>query len=150
MTWKAEHRRDLARTGLRYPSDLTDGEWALIAPLIPPARSGGRRRSVDMREIVNAIFYVLATGCPWPSIPKDLPPKSTAHGYFMRWSRRTLLRMHDALFEAERQRAGRTPQPSLGIIDAQAVAGAAKGGLRSMARGSMRASASEAASAISS
>src|SRR2546427_9430221 len=83
--WKPEHRLAAERRGLRYPSDMTDCEWTLIAPLIPPARRGGRPRDVNPREVLNAIFYVLATGCQWQALPKDLPPKSTAHHYFMLW-----------------------------------------------------------------
>src|SRR6266480_3349293 len=79
--WKPEHRRAADRHGLRYPSDLSDGEWALIEPAIPPAKRGGRRREVNVREVLNAIFYVLSTGCQWQALPKDLPPKSTAHSY---------------------------------------------------------------------
>src|SRR5215210_2538835 len=75
--WKPEHRVGADRRGLRYPSDLTDAEWALIAPLIRPAKRGGRPRSVDVREVLNAIFYVLWTGCQWKALPKDLPPRST-------------------------------------------------------------------------
>ncbi len=70
--WKPEHRRAAERPGLRYPSDLTDAEWALVAPLIPPARRGGRPRDVNVREVLNAIFYVLSTGCQWKALPKDL------------------------------------------------------------------------------
>src|SRR5213078_3941894 len=69
--WKPEHRRAADRHGLRYPSDLSDGEWALIEPAIPPAKSGGRRREVNVREVLNAIFYVLSTGCQWQALPKD-------------------------------------------------------------------------------
>ena len=83
--WKPEHRRAADRRGLRYPSDLTDAEWALVEPAIPPAKRGGRPRDVNVREVLNAIFYVLATGCQWQALPKDLPPKSTAHCYFMLW-----------------------------------------------------------------
>src|SRR5215216_4807667 len=83
--WKPEHRRAADRHGLRYPSDLSDSEWALIEPAIPPAKRGGRRREVNVREVLNAIFYVLSTGCQWQALPKDLPPKSTAHSYFMLW-----------------------------------------------------------------
>ena len=71
-----EHRRAANRRGLRYPRDLTDAEWALIAPMIPPAKRGGRNCSVDVREVLNSIFYVLSTGCQWNALPKDLPPKS--------------------------------------------------------------------------
>ena len=96
--WTADHRRLAARTGLRYPSDLTDGEWALIEPMIPPAKRGGRRREVNVREVLNAIFYVLSTGCQWQALPKDLPPKSTAHHYFGLWDwDGTLERIHRAL-----------------------------------------------------
>jgi transposase len=77
MAWTVEHRRAADRRGLRYPSDLTDAEWALVAPLIRPAKRGGRPRTVAVREVPNAIFYVLSTGCRWAALPKDLPPKST-------------------------------------------------------------------------
>ena len=83
--WKPEHRCAADRHGLRYPSDLTDAEWALVEPMIPPARHGGRPRNVNVREVLNAICYVLWTGCQWKALPKDLPPKSTAHYYFMLW-----------------------------------------------------------------
>src|SRR4051812_23118979 len=73
--WTPEHRRAADRHGLRYPSDLRDGEWALIEPAIPPAKRGGRRREVNVREVLNAIFYVLSTGCQWQALPKDLPPR---------------------------------------------------------------------------
>ena len=83
--WKPEHRRAAERRGLRYPSDLTDAEWGLVEPLIPPAKRGGRKRTVDLREVLNAIFYVLSTGCQWKALPKDLPPKSTAWDYLDLW-----------------------------------------------------------------
>ena len=73
--WTVENRPRYNRDRLLYPSDLTDQEWALIAPLIPPAKRGGRRRSVDVREVVNGLLYVLSTGCQWRYVPKDLPPK---------------------------------------------------------------------------
>jgi transposase len=79
--WTPEQRRAANLTGLRYPSDLTDVEWALVAPMIPPARHGGRKRSVNVREVLNGIFYVLWTGCQCKTLPKDLPPKSTVHDY---------------------------------------------------------------------
>ena len=81
--WTRKHRRAADRRGLRYPSDLTDAEWALVEPAIPPSKPGGRPRDVKVREVLNAIFYVLSTGCQWKALPKDLPPKSTAHYYFM-------------------------------------------------------------------
>jgi Putative transposase of IS4/5 family (DUF4096) len=79
--WKPEHRQAADRNGLRYPSDLTDAEWAIVEPMIPPAKGGGRRRSVNVREVLNGIFYILWTGCQWKALPKDLPPKSTVHDY---------------------------------------------------------------------
>ena len=83
--WTVEHRRRYERTGLRYPSDLTDAEWALAEPLLPPAKRGGRPRTVDLREVLNGIFYVLATGCQWRALPTDLPPRSTVHEYLQLW-----------------------------------------------------------------
>ena len=79
--WTRENRGLYERKGVRYPSDLTDQEWALIEPLIPPAKRGGRRRTVDVREVMNGVLYVLGTGCQWRALPKDLPPKSTVHEY---------------------------------------------------------------------
>jgi transposase len=149
--WKAEHRVAADRRGLRYPSDMNDAEWALVAPFIPPGRRGGRRRSVDVREVLNAIFYVLATGCQWQALPKDLPPKSTAHFYFMLWDwNGTLDRIHEALYAAVREVAGRGASPTAAIIDSQSAKAAQKGALRSTRRAMMRARRSRAASAISS
>ena len=79
--WKPEHRRNADRRRLRYPSDLTDAEWALVSPLIAPAKRGGRPRTVDVREVLNAIFYVLSTGCQGNALPFDLPPRSTVWDY---------------------------------------------------------------------
>ena len=77
-----ENRPRYHRGRLRYPSDVTDDEWALIAPLIPPAKRGGRRRSVNVREVVNGLLYVLSTGCQWRYVPKDLAARTTLFGYF--------------------------------------------------------------------
>ena len=148
--WTAEHRRAADRRGLRYPSDLSDAEWALIAPLIPPAKRGGRKRSVDVREVLNGIFYVLSTGCQWNALPKDLPPKSTVYDYFDLWQwDGTLERIHHALYVALRDQAGREASPSAAVIDSQSAKSAQKGGPRSMTRASMRARRSPAASATS-
>jgi transposase len=96
--WTTENRSRYDRRGLRCPSDVTDGEWALIAGLIPPAKRGGNARTVDLREVVNGLLHVLGTGCQWRAIPKDLPPRSTLHGSFMRWEwDGTLGRIHHAL-----------------------------------------------------
>ena len=149
--WKPEHRLAADRRGLRYPSDVNAAEWALIAPLIPPARRGGRRRSVDVREVLNAIFYVLATGCQWQASPKDLPPKSTAHFYFMLWDwDRTLERIHDALYVAVREACGREASPTAAIIDSQSAKAAQKGVVQLTRRASMRARRSRGASVTSS
>ncbi|MGA7532941.1 MAG: IS5 family transposase [Pseudolabrys sp.] len=127
--WKPEHRQAAERHGLRYPSDLTDAEWAVVEPMIPPAKRGGRPRDVNVREVLNAIFYVLSTGCQWQALPKDLPPKSTAHYYLMLWDwDGTLARIHHALYVATRERAGREASPSAAIIDSQSAKAAQKGG----------------------
>ena len=149
--WTAEHRRMAARTGLRYPSDLTDGEWALIGPMIPPAKRGGRRREVNIREVLNAVFYVLSTGCQWQALPKDLPPKSTAHHYFGLWDwDGTIRRIHEALYIQSREAAGREASPTTAIIDAQSARGALKGGPRLIRPAMMRARRSSGASVTSS
>ena len=97
--WTDESRARYNRGRLRYPSDLTDEEWALIEPLIPPAKPGGDKRRVNMREVVNGLMYVLSTGCQWRAIPKDLPPRSTVYDYFSLWTwDRTLDRIHHALY----------------------------------------------------
>ena len=105
--WTEDNRKRYDRKGLRYPSDMTDAEWALIEPLIPPEKRHGRHREVNVREVVNAIFYVLSTGCQWRALPKDLPPRSTVHEYFTLWEGDgTLERIHFALFVRVRDRAG--------------------------------------------
>ena len=148
--WKSEHRVAADRRGLRYPNDLTDDEWALICPLIPPAKRGGRRRTVDVREVLNGIFYVLSTGWQWEAMPRDLPAKSTANFYFKRWEDDgTLDDIHDALYRAVREQAGRTADPSLAIIDSQTAKGGQKGGPRSIRRAMIRARKLKAASATS-
>jgi transposase len=149
--WNLEHRRAAARVGLRYPSDLTDAEWALIAARIPSAKRGGRRREVDVREVLNAIFYVLSTGCQWKALPKDLPPKSTAHFYFMLWDwDGTLEHIHHALYVETREREGREASPTAAIIDSQSAKAAQKGAKTLIRRASMRARRSRAVNATSS
>ena len=149
--WTPEHRIAARRDGQRYPSDLTDAEWALIEPMIPPARRGGRPRDVNVREVVNAILYVLWTGCQWQALPKDLPPKSTAHHYFMLWDwDGTLERIHHALYVAVREQEGREASPTAAIIDSQSAKTAQKGGPRLIRRATMRARRSPAASGTSS
>src|SRR3954452_3264792 len=113
--WKPEHRVAADRRGLRYESDLTDAEWALVAPLIRPAKRGGRPRTVNVREVLNAIFYVLWTGCQWKALPKDLPPRSTVWEYLDLWDwDGTLERIHHALYVEVRENAGREAEPDDG------------------------------------
>jgi transposase len=139
-----------ARPGLQYPGDLTDGEWALIEPMIPPAKRGGRRREVNVREVLNAIFYVLSTGCQWQALPKDLPPKSTAHSYFMLWDwDGTLKAIHHALYVQTREREGREASPSAAIIDSQSARAAQKGAPGWTRKGLTRARSSPGASVTS-
>jgi transposase len=129
--WTAENRGQYDRSKLRYPSDLTDDEWAVIAPLIPRAKRGGNKRTVNEREIVNGILYILSTGCQWSALPKDLPPRSTVNDYFRRWDDdRTLDRIHHALYLKCREQADRKVSPSAAIIDSQSVKSAEKGGPR--------------------
>ena len=96
--WTSENRGRYDRSKLRYPSDLTDEEWALVAPLIPAAKRGGNKRTVNLREVANGLMYILSTGCQWAAIPTDLPPRSTLHAYCDRWAYDgTLGRIHHAL-----------------------------------------------------
>ena len=130
--WTNENRGLYDRSDLRYPSDLTDEEWGLIGPLIPPAKRGGNKRRVNLREVVNALLYVLSTGCQWRAIPKDLPPRSTVYDYFDLWDwDGTLVRIHEALYVACREREQRDASPTAAIIDSQSVKSAEKGGARS-------------------
>ena len=148
--WTAEQRQAHERHGLRYPSDLTDAEWALVEPFIPPAKRGGRRRTVEMREVLNGILYVLATGCQWRALPKDLPPKSTVHDYLTLWTwDGTLRRLHHALLVQAREQAGKEASPTAAIVDSQSVKSAEKGARASIRRVMMRARRSRARSGTS-
>jgi transposase len=148
--WTTENRGLYERSGLRYPSDLTDEEWGLIEPAIPPAKRGGGKRTVDMREVVNGVMYVLSTGCQWRALPTDLPPRSTVNGYFVLWDwDGTLDRMHHLLYVKCRERAEREASPTAAIIDSQSVKSAEKGGPRSTRMAMTRARKSRARSAIS-
>jgi transposase len=105
-----------------YPSDLTDAQWALIALHIPPERWGERTRSVDVREVVNAILYLVRTGCQWRAIPHDLPKWGTVRFYYDRFrADGTWGRVHDLLRAGVRVAAGREPTPSAAVIDSQSV-----------------------------
>src|SRR5438270_12080220 len=145
--WTNENRARYDRRGLRYPSDLTDEEWILIGPLIPPAKRGGNKRTVDVRSVVNGVMYVLSTGCQWAALPRDLPPRSTVNDYFRRWDYDgTLHRLHHALYVRCREQAGREASPTVAIIDSQSVKSAEKGGSALIHRGMMRARSSRARS----
>ena len=147
--WTIGNRGRYDRSKLRYPSDLTDEEWALVEPMIPPAKRGGGKRTVDMREVVNGLMFVLSTGCQWRAMPKDLPPKSTVHGYFDLWDYDgTLRRIHHTLYVQCREAAGREASPTAAIIDSQSVKGAEKGGARSTLQAMTRVKRSKARSAM--
>ena len=148
--WTAANRPRYNRDSLRYPSDVTDDEWALIAPVIPPAKRGGRRRSVDVREVVNGLLYVLSTGCQWRYVPKDLPPKSTLYGYFDLWTYHGVIdRIHHTLYLQCRERVEREASPTACIIDSQSVKSAEKGGPALIRTATMQARRSMARSDIS-
>lgn len=149
--WTNENRARYDRSRLRYPSDLTDEEWKRLSLLIPPAKRGGNRRRVDEREVVNGLMYVLSSGCQWRAIPKDLPPRSTLHGYLDLWIwDGTLDRIHYALYVECREQAEREASPTAAIIDSQSVKSAEKGGPASIRMATMRARKSRARSATSS
>ncbi len=137
--WTTQNRRRYDRSELRYPSDLTDDEWGHVAPLIPPAKPGGNKRTTDVREVMNGIMYILSTGCQWRAIPKDLPPKSTVHDYLVLWNcDGTLDRIHHALYVACREQGEREASPTAAIIDSQSVKSAEKGGPASIRMAMMR------------
>ena len=148
--WTVEQWQAHDRAGLRYPSDLTDAEWALVKPFVPPARPGGRRRTVDVREVLNGIFYVLATGCQWRALPTDLPPRSTVHDYLILWAWDGTLRcLHHALPVQAREQMGKEASPTAAIIDSQSVRSAEKGAPASPRRATTRARRSRARSGTS-
>jgi putative transposase len=131
MSWTEATREEYRREGLRYASDLTEAEWALVEPFMPPPSRCGRPRTTPLRAVMNAIQYMAVTGCQWRQLPKDLPPYSTVQGYFYVWSRFGLLAsINHELVMAAREKAGREASPSAGVIDSQSVKTTESGGPR--------------------
>jgi len=131
MSWTETARRAHARRGLRYSSDLTDREWALISPFLPDPRPLGRPRTTDLRDVVNAILYLVSSGCAWSLLPRDFPPFTTVQRYFYDWRDRGLLRTisHHLVAQA-REMEGREASPTAGVIDSQSVKTTESGGVR--------------------
>lgn len=149
--WSKEDPARYERRNLRYPSDLTDAEWVLIKDHIPPAKRGGRRREVDVREVLQGVLYVLETGCQWRHPPKDFPPRSTVWEYFDLWRYDgTLDRIHETLYLALREAEGRDVSPTAAIIDGRTAKSAEKGGASFRKLGSTRARRPKASNSTSS
>jgi transposase len=131
MAWTETTRAKYGREAQRYASDATDAEWALLAPLMPPRASCGRTREVDLREVVNAVFYIAQAGCQWRMLPKDFPPYSTVQRYFYAWRGNGLWHaINHILLMAVREAQGREASPSAGVIDSQSVKTSETGGPR--------------------
>jgi putative transposase len=130
MAWDDVARQDHRRVCARYPSDMTDREWAIMAPLLPPARSGGRPRTVDLRAVVDAILFMASSGGQWRMLPKDFPPRSTGQGSFSAWRDRRLWEaLNHLLVMSARELEGREASPTAGVIDSQSVKTTESGGI---------------------
>jgi putative transposase len=130
MPWNDTARVEHNRDALRYPSDLTDREWALVAPLLPLAKTGGRPRTTDLRAVVNAILYIASSGAQWRMLPRDFPPVSTVQGYFYAWRDGRLWQsINQLLVMASRELEGREASPTAGVIDSQSVKTTESGGV---------------------
>ena len=113
---------------MSYPSDLSDTEWQTLRRLLPVPKPGGRPRTTDLRAVLNAIFYVLRSGCAWRMLPHDFPPYSTVYMYFKQWREDgTWEKIHDLLRDRVRRREGRKKSPSAAIVDSQSVKTTEKG-----------------------
>jgi putative transposase len=131
MPWTETTRTQYLRNGLRYASDMTDAEWRLIARRLPPRRRLGQPREVDLRRVVEAILFILSTGCQWRALPREFPPYSTVQGYFYAWRDTGLWRrIVRALVRSARRKLGRKPRPTAAIIDSQSAATTQAGGPR--------------------
>ena len=129
--WTPAARAQHSRKGLRYPTDLTDAEWQVTRPLLPSPCRMGRPRKWPMREVLNAIFYVLRTGCPWAFLPESFPPEGTVRHWFRRFRDEGVFeRMARALGSTDRERAGREASPSAAVMDSQSIKTCESGGPR--------------------
>jgi transposase len=130
--WTQENRARHGRKGLRYPSDQTDAEWALARPFFAVGKYATPEWEKRLRDILDAVLYVLTTGCQWRQLPKDFPPRSTVHEWFVRWHCSGALdRLHFALYQQARELAGKEASPTTAIVDSQSLKGAEKGGAAS-------------------
>jgi transposase len=146
--WTQESRACHDRRGLRYPSDQTDAEWALAKPFIAAGKYATPAWEARLRDIFDAVLYVLTTGCQWRQLPKDFPPRSTVHDWFVRWHCSGALdRLHFALYQQARELAGKEASPTAAIVDSQSVKSAEKGGRASTLAAMTRARKSKARSA---
>ena len=130
MAWTDLTRRRHERAGGKYASDLTDAEWAIIVPLLPARRTTGRPRTIDLRDVFDAILYIATTGCQWRMLPNDFPAVSTVRGCFHSWSRDGLLdEINRELVRSARPAEGRKARPTAGVIDSQSVKTTESGGV---------------------